>query len=108
MLAEAMQRIPGNRGFSQRYEFVTLMRHYYGRRGFLLGQLLYNLSIQATNIAAMIVCCQVSRGAKGRRPIARRVATRPLPQVMDSFIAAIFGHSLAVDYGAFPPRLSRL
>lgn len=62
--------------------FVTIMRHYYGRKGFVLGQLLYNMSLQANNIASMIVCSTV----------------------MDSFIAAFLGKSVAVDYACWPPQ----
>eukprot|EP00038_Savillea_parva_P004283 m.135992 g.135992 ORF g.135992 m.135992 type:complete len:573 (-) comp11426_c6_seq1:40-1758(-) len=59
MLCEAMQRIPGNNDFNMRYEFATLVRHYYGYYSYIIFQVLYTLSMQASNIAAMIISAQV-------------------------------------------------
>ncbi|CAG9461566.1 unnamed protein product [Pedinophyceae sp. YPF-701] len=83
MLVEAMQRVPGNRGFQERYEFATLARHYYGRTGFLAAQVTYNLTIQATNVVAMIVSARVA----------------------DSALRTFFRHSYGLEYGTFPPRI---
>jgi len=65
MLCEAMRRIPGNHCFSglnpetqRRYEFCDTVKHYFGQHVFLAAQLFLNLSLQASNIAAMIVCVQ--------------------------------------------------
>jgi len=124
MLVEAMQRIPGNKGFNERYEFVTLMRHYFGeprgprrraciiaciiacrtpqdpprltpggapcrpapagKRGFVVGQVAYNLTMVATNVAQMIVTVQV----------------------MDRILHHALGTSVAVNYGQWPPALA--
>lgn len=76
MLCEAMQRIPGNREFAgrdpstgRRYEFCDVVRHYaalrYGagerqvRRWYTAAQVFFNTSLQASNIAAMVVCAQI-------------------------------------------------
>lgn len=84
MLVEAMQRIPGNRGFNERYEFVTLMRHYFGKRGFYVGQVAYNLTNMATNMAQMTITCQV----------------------LDKLIRRLLGTSVAINYSTFPPSLA--
>eukprot|EP00054_Salpingoeca_dolichothecata_P017322 m.103475 g.103475 ORF g.103475 m.103475 type:complete len:573 (+) comp22406_c0_seq1:53-1771(+) len=77
MLCEAMQRIPGNGNFDHRYEFATVVRHYYGKRAYIVFQIFYNLSLQASNIAAMIISAQV----------------------VDEFITRVAGTSYALDYG---------
>lgn len=59
MLCEAMQRIPGNHNFSQRYEFTTTVRHYWGERWYLISQVLVNLCLQCLNVASIIVAAQV-------------------------------------------------
>lgn len=84
MLVEAMQRIPGNRGFNERYEFVTLMRHYFGRRGFYLAQVAYNLTMMATNLAQMTITAQV----------------------LDQLLRHVLGASYAVIYGVWPPAVA--
>eukprot|EP00730_Choanoeca_flexa_P000797 TRINITY_DN10338_c0_g1_i6.p1 TRINITY_DN10338_c0_g1~~TRINITY_DN10338_c0_g1_i6.p1 ORF type:complete len:603 (+),score=166.30 TRINITY_DN10338_c0_g1_i6:181-1989(+) len=76
MLCEAMQRIPGNFTFEHRYEFATTVRHYYGRTAYIVFQVFYNLSMQASNIAAMIISAKV----------------------LDKFIGKIGHHSYALDY----------
>eukprot|EP00045_Choanoeca_perplexa_P012175 m.131850 g.131850 ORF g.131850 m.131850 type:complete len:607 (+) comp15915_c0_seq3:277-2097(+) len=76
MLCEAMQRIPGNFTFEHRYEFATTVRHYYGRTPYIIFQVFYNLSMQASNIAAMIISSKV----------------------LDKFIAKVGRHSYALDY----------
>jgi hypothetical protein len=62
MLTEAMQRIPGNGNFQRRFEFATTMKHYWGRSGFVAGQILVNVCLQAGNIASIIVAAQVMDG----------------------------------------------
>ena len=42
-----------------RYEFATVVRHYWGARAYWVFQILYNLSMQASNIASMIISAQV-------------------------------------------------
>jgi len=59
MLCEAMQRIPGNHNFEHRYEFATTVKHYYGHKIYLAFQVFFNLSMQASNVAAMIISAQV-------------------------------------------------
>lgn len=59
MMVEAMQRIPGNKFFNKRYEFANVMKHYWGKKGFIIGQLLVNLCLQSSNIASIIVSAQV-------------------------------------------------
>lgn len=79
MLCDAMQRIPGNRAFTSRYEvcislclcnelfqspltnlkFASTMGHFWGRKGEIVGQILVVLSLQASNIATIIVSAQV-------------------------------------------------
>ena len=60
-LCEAMQRIPGNHGFNAvpRIEFTTTVRHYYGRYAYYVFQVLYTVSLQALNVASMIISAQV-------------------------------------------------
>jgi len=59
MISEAMQRIPGNQHFLRRFEFGTVMLHYFGRVGFIIGQILLNICLQASNIASIVVAAQV-------------------------------------------------
>ncbi|XP_062506750.1 uncharacterized protein LOC134183270 [Corticium candelabrum] len=81
MLCEAMQRIPGNRNFNAepRYEFATTVRHYYGKTAYCIFQIAYNISLQALNIAAMIVSAQT----------------------VDIFIYKMSHHGYALDYKTF-------
>jgi amino acid permease len=85
MLVEAMQRIPGNRNLTQRWEFCAIVGHYYGPRAQTITSLVYNASLQSTNIAAMIVSAQI----------------------MDVFIVYTAGHSVALDYHMWPPKFIR-
>jgi amino acid permease len=82
MLVEAMQRIPGNRKLTQRWEFCAVVGHYFGPRVQMVTSWVYNASLQSTNIAAMIVSAQV----------------------MDVFIIYTAGHSVALDYHNWPLR----
>jgi amino acid permease len=76
MLCEAIQRIPGNRGFTQRWEYTGLVEHFFGERFRVPAQILFNFSMQASNIAAMIIAAQV----------------------FDVFLVTVFGRSYAFDY----------
>eukprot|EP00656_Telonema_subtile_P004711 TRINITY_DN12146_c0_g1_i1.p1 TRINITY_DN12146_c0_g1~~TRINITY_DN12146_c0_g1_i1.p1 ORF type:complete len:534 (-),score=122.03 TRINITY_DN12146_c0_g1_i1:236-1837(-) len=65
MLCEALRRIPGNSRFdginpktNRRWEFCDAVEHYYGATAFTVSQIFLNLSLQSSNIAAMIVCVQ--------------------------------------------------
>lgn len=80
MLCEAMQRIPGNYNFGMRYEFATVVRHYWGQRAYVIFQVLYNLSMQASNIASMIISAQI----------------------LDDFVYKIAGHNYALQYQEWP------
>lgn len=82
MLCEAMQRIPGNFEFNHRYEFATVVLHYYGKKWYTTFQILYNLSLQASNIAAMVISAQV----------------------VDLFCHELAGASYALDYQQWPPK----
>jgi len=62
------------------------VRHYYGRKPYIAFQLLYNLSLQASNIAAMIISAQV----------------------VDQFCRDIIGGSYALDYQNYPPRFVKM
>ena len=76
MLCDAIQRIPGNRNFNRRVEYTDAARHYFSRRWYLVTKALFHLSIQCSNITAMIVGSQV----------------------VDTFIIKIFGISDALNY----------
>jgi hypothetical protein len=60
-------------------EFCDLVRYYYGDRAYVVSQIAFNLSLQASNIASMIVSAQV----------------------LDDFIVHVFGTSYALDYASF-------
>jgi len=84
MLAETMQRIPGNASFRHRFEYVTLARHFYGKSGFFASQILYGLTVAATNTAQMAVTARV----------------------MDRLLQQALGWSWALDYSTWPPTLA--
>eukprot|EP01133_Synstelium_polycarpum_P007640 gene7640-8938_t len=54
-----MSAIPGNPKFQLRVEFSMLCRFYFGKVGYILAQIFINVSLQATNIASIIICSQV-------------------------------------------------
>lgn len=58
MLCEAIQRIPGNESFGMRIEFCDAVRYYIGDGAYWTSQIFLSLSLQASNIAAMIVSAQ--------------------------------------------------
>ncbi|CAI5514175.1 unnamed protein product, partial [Closterium sp. Naga37s-1] len=81
MMCEAQQRIPGNKGFARRFEYCTLVRHYFGDRWYALAQIGFNTGLLASNIASMIVTSQV----------------------LDSVVYRLAGTSYGMDYGQWPP-----
>ena len=85
MLVEAMQRVPGNHDLKARWEFCALAGHFFGPRAQTAVSWLYNISLQSTNVAAMIVSAQI----------------------LDVFIVYTVGHSVALDYHEWPPRFIR-
>lgn len=54
-----MQRVPGNQHFLRRVEFGTVMQHYFGRVGFVIGEIVLNICLQANNVASIVVAAQV-------------------------------------------------
>merc|ERR1719266_3089890 len=76
MLCEVIQKIPGNQGFTRRIEFCDAVRHYLGENWYKASQIGLAVSLQASNIAAMIVSAQV----------------------LDNFFAKIMGYSTALDW----------
>ena len=85
MLCDAIQRIPGNRNFNRRVEYTDAARHYFSRRWYLITKALFHLSIQCSNITAMIVGSQV----------------------VDTFLIKIFGVSYALNYGGTSGQASK-
>lgn len=79
MITEAMQRIPGNQNFLRRFEFGTTMKHYFGKWPYIIGQIVLNICLQASNIASIVVAAQV----------------------MDDFIVYAFKSSYAFDFAHF-------
>ena len=84
MLCEAMQRIPGNRAYGTaltRYEYCDVVRHYWGAGWQQVSHVFFNGSMQASNIAAMVVCAQQFDDflvlVCGCAPTRRRCAHRP-------------------------------
>ena len=51
-----------------RYEFATTVRHYYGRTWYTIFQVFYNLALQTSNIAAMVISAQVAALASRSAP----------------------------------------
>eukprot|EP01121_Diplochlamys_sp_Union-15-3_P021941 TRINITY_DN916_c0_g1_i2.p1 TRINITY_DN916_c0_g1~~TRINITY_DN916_c0_g1_i2.p1 ORF type:complete len:401 (+),score=32.44 TRINITY_DN916_c0_g1_i2:45-1247(+) len=76
MLCEAMQRIPNNENFSKRWEFANVIKHYYGKKAYVIGQLLLNICLVANCIASIIVSAQV----------------------MDDFLIFAFSRSFAFEF----------
>jgi len=60
MLAEAIQRIPGNSSFGGKYEFVVVVRYYFGTNIGRAFELTYNLGLLATIVASCMLCLQIS------------------------------------------------
>eukprot|EP00850_Spirogloea_muscicola_P008048 SM000042S15315 [mRNA] locus=s42:212999:216528:- [translate_table: standard] len=82
MICESMQLIPGNRSFGQRYEYCSVVRHYFGKNWYLAAQVGFNAGLLASNIAAMIVTSQV----------------------LDATIHRLFGKTYGLDYNTWPPK----
>jgi hypothetical protein len=76
MLCDAIQRIPGNSKFEHRYEFATTVKHYWGQNAYIAFQIFYNIALQTSNIAAMIISAQV----------------------LDQLFQKTRGHSYALDF----------
>ncbi|KNC54154.1 uncharacterized protein AMSG_09933 [Thecamonas trahens ATCC 50062] len=81
LLCEAMALIPGNERFGKRYEYSSIVAHFYGHRAYLVTQAVYAMSLQTLNVASIIVTAQV----------------------MDQFFIRVFGKSyaLAVQSGSW-------
>lgn len=58
MLCEAMSAIPGNEHFEDRVELTTLAKFFFGRWGFYITLFLFVLSLQAVNVASIVVSAQ--------------------------------------------------
>eukprot|EP00850_Spirogloea_muscicola_P000501 SM000002S05581 [mRNA] locus=s2:1052079:1055615:+ [translate_table: standard] len=82
MICESMQLIPGNKSFGQRYEYCSVVRHYFGKHWYLAAQVGFNAGLLASNIAAMIVTSQV----------------------LDATIHRMFGKTFGLDYNTWPPK----
>lgn len=54
-----MQRIPGNQRLTKRYEYSTLVQHYMGDGWYKVTGAAYNISLLATNVAAIVITAQV-------------------------------------------------
>ena len=80
MFCEAMERMPGNRGFRGRSEYSTVVFHYFGRRWYLAAQVGLNGALQALNIISVVQSAQV----------------------MDVAISALFGKTCALNLTPFP------
>lgn len=55
-LCEAISCIPGNERFEQRIEFTTAVKYFYGPRWHTVFQVFLNVTVQAYNIASIIIC----------------------------------------------------
>eukprot|EP00667_Euglena_gracilis_P009833 EG_transcript_9990 len=67
MLAEAMQRAPGNHRFGHRLEYCDVVAHYMGNRGYgsratweLIAVLFYNISLTCMNVGSIIIMAQTA------------------------------------------------
>eukprot|EP01051_Picozoa_sp_SAG22_P008555 SAG22_NODE_659_length_8069_cov_2038.703137_1_plen_220_part_00 len=112
MLVEAMQKIKGNADLRQRWEFCAVVGHYYGRKAEVATIWLFNISLQASNVAAMIVSAQITVSSKALPfccasavVLAETVPFHAVPLSQDCFIIYIAGASVALDYGSWPPAV---
>eukprot|EP01095_Lingulamoeba_sp_RSL-Kostka_P006062 TRINITY_DN186_c0_g1_i1.p1 TRINITY_DN186_c0_g1~~TRINITY_DN186_c0_g1_i1.p1 ORF type:complete len:498 (-),score=105.27 TRINITY_DN186_c0_g1_i1:4-1497(-) len=87
MICEAMALVPGNKKFTERLEFATVIRHYFGQKAYILAQIFYNLSLQTLNISSILVTAQV----------------------MDELLVYVFGNSYALQVWppAFVPAVNK-
>ncbi len=79
MYCEAMRRIPGNEHFRGRLEYTSIVKHYFGRSGFIAAQIGLNGALQSLNIVSVIQSAQV----------------------MDQAIAAMFKKSCGLNISPF-------
>jgi hypothetical protein len=57
-LAQAIASIPDNRQYQQRVEFGTAVEYYYGHKWHVAFQICLNITVQAYNIASVVICAQ--------------------------------------------------
>lgn len=57
-LSQAIATIPGNRQYQQRVEFATAFEYYYGHKWHVVFQVLLAITVQAYNIASIVICAQ--------------------------------------------------
>jgi amino acid permease len=76
MLVAAMTAIPGNSKFEKRMEFGSVVGHYYGPRWKVAFDILLNLTLQAYNIASIVICAQS----------------------IDQFVIYVGGHTYALEF----------
>eukprot|EP00746_Dinoflagellata_sp_MGD_P131930 gnl/MRDRNA2_/MRDRNA2_65667_c0_seq2.p1 gnl/MRDRNA2_/MRDRNA2_65667_c0~~gnl/MRDRNA2_/MRDRNA2_65667_c0_seq2.p1 ORF type:complete len:431 (+),score=51.60 gnl/MRDRNA2_/MRDRNA2_65667_c0_seq2:87-1379(+) len=91
MLCEALQCIPGNETWDgvnprtgQRYEFCDAVDYFWGTSLRRIVRIFFNVSLQAQNIAAMVVSCQV----------------------LDDFFRDAVGICWGVKYGSWPVEVT--
>lgn len=57
-LAQSIAMIPDNSQYEQRIEFGTAVKYYYGHRWHYFFQIFLNITVQAYNIASVVICAQ--------------------------------------------------
>ena len=62
---EVSSQPPGNAAFGGKYEFVVVVRHYFGTSVGRAFELTYNLGLLATIVASCMLCLQVTGGGGG-------------------------------------------
>ncbi|EGG16957.1 hypothetical protein DFA_07938 [Cavenderia fasciculata] len=58
LLCESLALIPGNRTFEKHIEYSVAVKYYFGKKWYLVFQILNNLCIQSYNIASIVICAQ--------------------------------------------------
>ena len=76
MLCGAMALMPGNRKFEKRVEYINVVEHYYGTRARTIFVVFLNITMQAYNIASIVICAQA----------------------FDFFLQKAFGHTWALEF----------
>lgn len=74
-VAQAIASIPDNRQYQQRVEFGTAVQYFYGDRWHIVFQVCMNITVQAYNIASVVICAQS----------------------LDQAIATLAGHTYALE-----------